>query len=274
MRESMVVSADGTALAARCSGKGSPLVLVHGAMGDLNSFALIEGPLAEHHTVWVYSRRGRGGSGDGPHRSWDGDREGPHYALEREVEDVLSVLDAAGDEAHLVGHSSGAFYALLAATRAPLLRSLVLYEPPLHVDRADARPFAELDAAVARNDPDHALEVFFPVADITAQEMELVRSQTPIWEALRAGVRVFPREHRALRDEGPRLLAATEPPDVPTLYLHGELTTAPVYPSVDEVARRFPKAQLHCLAGQRHLAPMFDPTGFAAAVLAFTTARD
>jgi hypothetical protein len=35
-------------------------------MGDLNTFAFLEEPLAEHHTVRVYSRRNRGGSGDGP----------------------------------------------------------------------------------------------------------------------------------------------------------------------------------------------------------------
>jgi hypothetical protein len=35
-----------------------------------------------------------------------------------------------------------------------------------------------------------------------------------------------------------------------------------------------PKAQLHGLPGQRHLAFAFDPTSFAQAVLHFTTAHD
>jgi len=86
MPETTITSADGTNLAARRSGHGSPMVLVHGANGDLDTFALIEGLLAERHSVWVYSRRGRGGSGDGP-----------DYALEREVEDLLAVAAAAGD---------------------------------------------------------------------------------------------------------------------------------------------------------------------------------
>jgi hypothetical protein len=67
-----------------------PIVLVRGAVGDSDTFALTEGPLAERDTVWVYSRRGRGGSGDGP-----------DYTYHREVEDVLAVLTAAGDRAHL-----------------------------------------------------------------------------------------------------------------------------------------------------------------------------
>lgn len=259
----VIVSADGTELAARCSGSGSPLVLVHGAMGNIDSFLLIEEALGERHTVWVYSRRGRGGSGDGP-----------DYSLEREVEDVLAVLAAAGDGAHLLGHSSGAFYSLLAAPRARSLRSLALYEPPLHVDKADASVLDAVRSAVDAGDPDRALELFLPIADITEQEREVIRAQEPIWQALREGVLVFPREHRALADDGPASLSRLRLPDIPTLYLHGESTRAAIYPTLDEVARLIPGARFHCLRGQRHLAPVFDPAAFARAVLAFTTARD
>jgi pimeloyl-ACP methyl ester carboxylesterase len=59
MPDTTITSADGTTLAARRFGRGSPLVIVHGAIGDLDTFALIEGLLAERHSVWVYSRRGR-----------------------------------------------------------------------------------------------------------------------------------------------------------------------------------------------------------------------
>lgn len=261
--ETTLVSADGTRLAARCSGNGSPLVLVHGAMGDLNAFALTEPLLAERHSVWVYSRRGRGGSGDGS-----------LYSLEREVEDVLSVLDAAGEGAHLVGHSSGAVYSLLAAPRTKSLRSLALYEPPLHVDRMDGALLKDMQAALDAGQPGRALELFFPVADIVEEELKAIRAQQPVWEALCRGVRVFPREHAALQADARRLLSAAELPPVPLLYLYGELSREPVFPTLDEVAQRFPQARLHCLPGQRHLAPVFDPTGFAQALLAFTAAHD
>ena len=56
-------------------------------------------------TVWVDSRRGRGASDDGP-----------HDALEREVEDVLAVLAAAGDRA-------GQLSAIGAARRRVVRRS-------------------------------------------------------------------------------------------------------------------------------------------------------
>lgn len=263
MTDTTVVSADGTPLAARYSGSGSPIVLVHGALGDVNTFAFLEAPLAEHHTVWVYSRRNRGGSGDGP-----------EYGVEREAEDVLAVLDAAGGDAHLFGHSSGALYAMLAAPRAPGLRSLMLYEPPLHVDTSSRDVRERMESALADGDPDRAIETFSPVADITSEELNAVRGEEAVWEALKAGVKVFPRELAAMQNEAVALLSKTELPNVPLLYLYGELTAAPVYPSASEVAERYPKAQLHCLAGQRHLAPMFDPAAFAAAIIEFTAGAE
>jgi pimeloyl-ACP methyl ester carboxylesterase len=259
-----VTSADGTKLAARRSGRGSPLVVVHGATGDLDTFALVEGALAERHTVWVYSRRGRGGSGDGP-----------DYALRREIDDVLAVLGAAGDRAHLVGHSGGAVYSLLAANTSSL-RSLVLYEPPLRLLSFDDfhTTVDALQAAVDAADPDRALELFFPIAGIAKDEVQVLRSLDPVWQRLRAGVLLAPREFKAGLEEAGERFAGFEPPDVPTLYLYGEDTQASIFPTLDEVGELLPKAELRGLAGQRHLGFAFDPSAFAQAVLAFTTAHD
>lgn len=101
-----------------------------------------------------------------------------------------------------------------------------------------------------------------------------MRSEAPVWEALKAGVQVFPRELRALQDEGTALLSKLRLPDIPMLYMYGELTSAPVYASVSEVAARYPQAEILGLAGQRHLAPMFAPATFAAAITAFTARVD
>ena len=263
MPDATITSRDGTKLLARYSGSGSPVVLVHGALGDRESFALIEAPLAARHTVWVYSRRGRGGSGDGP-----------EYTLAREVEDVLAVLDAAGGGAHLVGHSMGGLYALMAAAKAPLLRSLVVYEPVVHLDRGDAAVVGAVQSALEAGDHDHALELFFPLAGILEHELKAVRTLEPVWQRMRRGVALVPREDEAIRSDPRARLSGIEPPDVPMLYLHGEHTNARVYPSLDEVARVFPNARVHSLSGQRHLAHAFDAPAFARAVLSFTSALE
>ena len=266
MTEMTIKSNDGTELAARCTGHGPPIVLVHGANGDLDTFALIEGLLAEQHTVWVYSRRGRGGSGDGP-----------DYTYHREVEDVLAVLAVTGDRAHLMGHSGGAAYALLAAVQAPSLRSLVLYEFPV-LDRLDSDLIdglvAQMEIAIEADDPDRALELFLPQAGIIDEEVKALRTLEPVWARVRAGARLVPREIRAARREGRDWLGTLDPPDVPTLYLYGEQTDAPMFPNVSEVPQLLPNAQLCGLPGQRHLAFVFDPTSFAQAVLDFTTTHD
>lgn len=266
MPELTIPSADATKLATRRSGRGSPLVLVHGANGDLDTFALIEGALAERHTVWVYSRRGRGGSGDGA-----------DYALQREIDDVLAVLAATGDRAHLVGHSGGALYSLFAAMETRSLRSLALYEPPLRLDNLDdlARSvIAEVRSALDADDLNRALELFLPVVGVTEQETQLLRSLDPVWKRLQAGVRLAPREIEAGLDEARERFASFEPPDVPTLYMYGEDRQASIFPTLDQVAELLPKAELSRLVGQRHLAFAFDPTTFARAILAFTTSHD
>jgi pimeloyl-ACP methyl ester carboxylesterase len=263
MPDMTVTSADGTTLAARCSGHGSPIVLVHGANGDLDTFVLIEGLLAERHSVWVYSRRGRGGSGDGP-----------DYTVEREVEDVLAVLAATSDRAHLVGHSGGAAYCLLAAMQSPPLRSLVLYELPLNIDRLAPSIIDDMQSALDAGNPDRALERFFPAAGIVDQEVQALRSLDPVWARLREGVCLFPREVRAALDDGRDWLWAFDPPAIPTLYLYGKETDAAIFATLDDVVELLPDAHLHGIPGQRHLAFAFDPMTFAQSILAFTAAHE
>ncbi len=53
--------------------------------------------LSEHRAVFAYDRRGRGESGPGSSPS----------AVQRDVEDLVAVLEAAGPDAFVVGASSG-----------------------------------------------------------------------------------------------------------------------------------------------------------------------
>ena len=115
-----VASLDGTRIAVHRSGEGPPLVLVHGAAADHSRWRPVLPALERRFTVLAVDRRGRGGSGDAA-----------AYALEREVEDVVAVVEAAGEPVALLGHSHGAVCALEAARLTGGVRALVLYEPPL-----------------------------------------------------------------------------------------------------------------------------------------------
>ena len=107
-----VASADGTPLAVWRSGAGPPLVLVHGATADHSRWAPALPALEEHFTVLAMDRRGRGRSGDAD-----------DYALERETEDVVAVVESAGEEVNLLGHSHGGVCAIEAALLTDALRS-------------------------------------------------------------------------------------------------------------------------------------------------------
>ena len=115
-----VVSGDGTPIAVWRSGDGPPLVLVHGAAADHNRWAPVLSALEERFSVMAIDRRGRGGSGDAH-----------DYALQREFEDVVAVVESAGKAVNVLGHSYGGICALEAALLTDRIQTLVLYEPPM-----------------------------------------------------------------------------------------------------------------------------------------------
>jgi len=120
-------SADGTSIAYDRIGDGPPLVIVGGAWNTRQSSAELAGLLAEEFTVCTYDRRGRGDSGD----------TAP-YAVEREIEDLEALIQAAGGSAALFGHSSGGALALETTAQGVSVSRLAVYEIPYIVD--DSRP--------------------------------------------------------------------------------------------------------------------------------------
>ena len=127
-----VASADGTPLAVEISGSGPPLIMLAGAFCTRAATAPLAQALHDRFTVFNVDRRGRGDSGDTQ-----------PYAVQREVEDIAAVVEAAGGAAAVFGHSSGANLALEAAASGVPLTKLVLYEPPFVVD--GSRPLLAAD---------------------------------------------------------------------------------------------------------------------------------
>ncbi len=153
---STVTSADGTAIAYERQGTGLPLILVDGAtsirMGSTKTemFDLL-GP---HFRVYCYDRRGRGESGDTQ-----------PYAVQREIEDVAALIDAAGGSAHLYGHSSGGCLALEAArSLGGKVIKVAVYEAPYNDDAAAQQAWGvyiqKLTAALAEGRRGDAMALF------------------------------------------------------------------------------------------------------------------
>ncbi len=131
----IVRSADGTAIACDTLGEGPALILVDGAMctRSTGTRPQLAGLLPARFTVYSYDRRGRGDSGD----------TSP-YAVQREIEDLAALIQAAGGTAGLYGHSSGGSLAMeAAAALGSQVRRLAMYEAPCNDDPAARRAWGQ-----------------------------------------------------------------------------------------------------------------------------------
>ena len=149
-----VTSRDGTPIAFDRLGQGPPVLVVSGMFCDRDTTKELAGLLGQHFSVINYDRRGRGESGD----------TAP-YAVEREVEDLAALIDEAGGEAAVYGHSSGAGLAVRAAASGLPITRLVLHEPPYGLDDEQSRDSARalagnVRAALAEDHPADAIRLF------------------------------------------------------------------------------------------------------------------
>jgi pimeloyl-ACP methyl ester carboxylesterase len=245
-----VTSSDGTAIAYERTGDGPPLVLVHGSLNDHLAWAAVAPLFAQRFSVYAMVRRGRGASGPPA-----------EHSIEREFEDVVAVIGAAGDSVDLVGHSYGAHCALGAAAMVPeRIKHLVLYEPPTP-GQVRAEWFQETD-------PTDAVARFFREnVGVPEDQVEALRA-SPFWQYFVANAPSYPPEMRALLahsfDPGQfRRLA------MPALFLIGSESGERLGTMLREIEPDLKRPEWHTLEGQGHAAMRMAPQLFADAVTDF-----
>jgi len=255
-----LTSADGTSIAYDRAGSGPPLILVNGAMTTRTSGSgpSLVAALAERLTVFSYDRRGRGGSGDTP-----------PYAVQREIDDLEALVQVAGGQAALYGHSSGACLALLAGiSLGDAVTGLALYEPPYNDDPAVRQPWirylSDLDAALAAGRRGDAVALFMAFVGTPAGQIEQMR-RAPFWAGLEAIAPTLAYDHAGVI--GPDLsvpVALAAQVRVPTLVMYGTRSLAFMEPTARTLAGAIPGAILRGLEGQTH---DVNPEPLAAALL-------
>ncbi|MGZ4275329.1 MAG: alpha/beta fold hydrolase [Solirubrobacteraceae bacterium] len=243
------LSRDDTPIAYDTVGAGPRLVLVDGALctRSLGPGKALARRLATHFTVTTYDRRGRGDSGDSP-----------PYAVEREVDDLEAVIDAAGGEAFVFGQSSGAVLALHAASRSSKVTRIALYEAPFVVDdtRAPTGPeyYEQLTGLLARGKRGSAVRLFLDQVGLPAVVVAGMRL-TPLWPRLKAIAHTLPYdalitvEHQQGRPLSPEQWAAVRQP---TCVLCGGDSDAWMRNGMHALADVLPNASLRVLDGQTH----------------------
>ena len=208
-----ITSANGTPIAYERTGSGPPFVFVHGTTADHTRWEPVRPAFEDHFTVYAIDRRGRGESGDAA-----------EYALEREAEDVASVVGSIDEPVILLGHSYGALCSLEAALRTDNLCRLILYEPPLPVSDHDPDTedvLDEMTALVDDGENEQALVQFFrEIAQVPTTELDALRS-APNWPARVIAAHTAVREERARKEyefDAARFAGLT----TPTLLLTGK----------------------------------------------------
>jgi pimeloyl-ACP methyl ester carboxylesterase len=193
--------------------------------------------------VLNYDRRGRGDSGDTP-----------PYAVDREVDDIHALIDAAGGTASVLGFSSGAALAAEAAASGLAIDRLIMWEPPFSVDADGARraqeyaaELRELLAAERRGD---ALAHFMRQVGLPDDAIAGIR-QSPYWQV---GLGLAP----TLAYDAAILGDSTIPADrlrqiaVSTLVLAGSESPGFLRAAAERTAEVIPGARHGILDGQDH----------------------
>jgi pimeloyl-ACP methyl ester carboxylesterase len=246
-----VTSKDGTTIAFDQSGEGPALILVGGAFEqramDSATAQLAALPLlSENFTVFHYDRRGRGDSADTL-----------PYAVEREIEDIEALIDAAGGSSFLFGISSGAALVLEAALAlGGKVRKLAMYEAPYNDDEAARgacidyrKQLKELLAADRRGD---AVALFMMLLGMPADQVPEIR-QHPMWPVFEAVAPTLAYDAAALGEDGSVPTRRAASLAVPVLIMNGEASEwSFMHTTAVALANAMPHAQHRTLKGQTH----------------------
>ena len=254
-----VESSDGTAVACHVAGSGPPLVLVHGTSADHTRWAPVIEAFSGAFTTYAMDRRGRGASADAK-----------EYSIEREFDDVAAVVDVIGGDVDVLGHSYGAVCALEATLRAPRVRRLVLYEPPLPIGIEIYPPglIERLHELLAAGDREGVVATFFQeVVRVPPAELDVLRSD-PSWEARVAAAHTIPRE-LGIADSYLPDFERFATVRVPTLLLVGGESPPFLVEPTRRLHESIPGSQLTVMPGQQHVAMTTAPDLFVQQVTDF-----
>lgn len=257
-------------------GQGTPLVMVHGAMGDWRSWTAQWPALVPHYDCISYSRRY-----SHPNRNT---MPSPHHSALDEAEDLSALLQALGlSRAIVVGSSYGGFTALALALRHPeQVMAVVAVEPPMMKYAEQSEAGRAVVQAFRQNTIEPANALFRAGRDEEASRIMTgginggAGQTRHSDEAMRRRLQNM-RAMKALAlssDEFPWLppeqLAALP---MPTLLLSGA-DTAPVHRAIfDQVVQAMPQAEHHRVQGSCHGVSREQPEVFNRLVLEFLQRR-
>lgn len=269
------VAAEPVHLAYADLGDGSPIVLVHGAYGDLRTFARALPILAAGHRVIVPSLRYHW-----PNPWPDKDEEAYRtYTAENHARDLAALIERLGvGPVDVIAHSYGGNVAVvLALSRPELVRRLVLLEPALRWILREVPGGDEMLADAARG-REPSLSRLQGGEDPVSVLRSVIDGNTPgVFEGM-------PAYRRMMLVDNARLVGpyAAHPGDEtrfdcsdagsirhPVLLVRGEKTGRDFREIVSRFATCAPGTRTMVLPGSRHVMQVDAPEPMARMVLEF-----
>jgi pimeloyl-ACP methyl ester carboxylesterase len=224
-------------------GQGPSVILVSGGSVDRTSHAGLAQELSSDLTVFNYDRRGRGPSGDTP-----------PYAIEREIEDIEAVVEAAGGQAGIYGSSSGAVLAMFAAAAGLPITKLAMWEPPYMPEGMPTPPADQVEqyeTMMAEGRRGDAVEYFMSrVVGLPPEFVEGARSQ-PWWGATEALAHTLAYDARIMGDYRIPMDRVANV-KVPTLVIAGGADMPFMRDTATALAEALPHGDTRFLDGQGH----------------------
>lgn len=264
MPETEVIAVNGAPITYEVTGSGSPLLLVHGGLGDRRMWDDQMEPLAQHFQVIRYDQHGYG------------DSPMPAGSVTYH-EDVYGLLRALGiARAHLVGVSFGAGVVIdFAISHPEMILSLVPVSSVIGgVSEETKARINEADEAAEAGDLDQAVELELRLwidgvgrrpEDVDPAVRERVRSMNrAAWEQGESDVEV-----RKLDPPARRRLSEI---NAPTLIVTGQLDLAEVQATADLMEREIRGTRRVTVPEAAHHPQMEQPAFFNRAVLDFLSA--
>jgi non-heme chloroperoxidase len=260
-----------TELAYTEQGKGEPVILVHGGLGDYRTWAAQMTPLSKYFRVIAYSRRYHF-----PNK-WVGDAS--DYSLKLHAKDLIAFIHTLGrGPVHLVGHSYGGAVAAIAAAEYPeLIRSLVLIEPRL-LQLLPKTPETDTYHAERRELTQKVIGLLRVGDEKQAVKSFLIFTRGAVGEEKISAsvVEVMEDNVHTLRP----MLAAVEPPNTfvcedaqriraPVLLVSGELSPKIYAPLMSRLQKCLQKSEQVTISHSSHGVMQENPQEFNGTVLKF-----
>jgi pimeloyl-ACP methyl ester carboxylesterase len=253
-----VSSPDGTSIAIERTGKGKPLLVIHGAASSRQQWLLTAAGLGESRELILMDRRGRGDSTDGS----------SSYKIEHEFDDLAAVVTHIDKPLDILAHSYGALITIGAALKLQQVDNVILYEPPLRFQPADTGDLPDrIEACVRKGDLEGGLRLFLKQVGVTEAEVDKLRA-LPNWPQRLTIVPTIPREMRVAS-------ALTFSADYLGKIRHRILLqlgsdSPPQFGiAIETLSKTLPNAKVEILAGQKHQAMDTNPTLFVNSVRTF-----